>query len=120
MRGIIDAYTATVDFSRAEIGFDLSDDERRRRHLLQSLLQVEGLDEAEYAKKFGSRAREDFARELGLLHERGLLAEAQESAASESVSRLRLTPEGLAWSDSIGPMLFSDPVRAAMSAYALK
>lgn len=120
VRGIIDAYTATEDFSRAEIGFDLSDDERRRRHLLQSLLQVEGLDEAEYAKKFGSRAREDFTRELGLLHKRGMLAEAQESAASEAASRLRLTPEGLAWSDSIGPMLFSDPVRAAMSAYALK
>lgn len=119
VRGIIDAYTATQDFSRAEIGFRLSEDERRRRHLLQSLLQAEGLDEAEYASKFGSHAREDFARELGLLRERGLLAEAP-VASSPAAARLRLTPEGLAWSDAIGPMLFSDPVRAAMRAYALK
>ncbi|WP_034263020.1 STM4012 family radical SAM protein [Actinospica robiniae] len=119
VRGIIDAYTTTEDFRRAEIGYGLSEDEQRRRHLLQSLLQAEGLDEAEYTKKFGSLAREDFARELVLLEERGLLEEAP-TAPSPADSRLRLTPEGLAWSDAIGPMLFSDPVRAAMRAYALK
>ena len=141
VRGIIDAYTTTQDFRRAEIGHRLSEDEQRRRHLLQSLLQAEGLEEDEYAKKFGSSAREDFARELVLLQERGLLEEAPAApspaasrlrltpeglleevpaAPSPGASRLRLTPEGLAWSDAIGPMLFSEPVRAAMRAYALK
>jgi oxygen-independent coproporphyrinogen-3 oxidase len=118
VRGIIDAYTATEDFSRAEVGYQLSSREQRRRHLLQSLLQAEGLDEAEYADRFGTEARQDFAQPLELLRERGLLAAPDTVPAPGS--RLRLTPEGLAWSDAVGPLLFSEPVRAAMRAYALK
>jgi oxygen-independent coproporphyrinogen-3 oxidase len=118
VRGIIDEFTATEDFSRAEIGYRLDSQEQRRRHLLQSLLQAEGLDETEYATRFGSEAREDFAEPLEQLHERGLL-ENPASTPGEG-ARLRLTPEGLAWSDAVGPLLFSDPVRAAMRAYALK
>lgn len=118
VRGIIDAYTAAEDFSHAEVGYRLSPQEQRRRHLLQSLLQAEGLDEAEYAARFGTEARKDFAQPLGLLRERGLLATPDPVPAPGS--RLRLTPEGLAWSDAVGPLLFSEPVRAAMRAYALK
>jgi oxygen-independent coproporphyrinogen-3 oxidase len=109
VRGIIDEYVATEDFGHAEVGIRLDADEQRRRHFLQSLLQAEGLDEAEYAQRFGTSPREDFADEIARLGSAGFLADA-----------LRLTPDGLAWSDGIGPMLFSDPVRAAMRAYELK
>lgn len=110
VRGIIDAYVATEDFARAEVGYLLDAEEQRRRHFLQSLLQSDGLDEAAYLARFGTRAEEDFAEAVALLREAGYL----EPAA------LRLTAEGLAWSDGIGPMLFSPAVRAAMRAYALK
>ena len=109
VRGIIDDYVATEEFGHAEVGFHLSADEQRRRHFLQSLLQAEGLDEAEYAERFGSAARDDFAAELSRLASAGFLTD-----------ELRLPPEGLAWSDAVGPLCFSDPVRAAMRAYELK
>ena len=105
VRGIIDDYVATEDFSRAEVGFRLDTGERARRILIQSLLQAEGMERGEFAALFAS--------ELALLAERGFL----ETAAGD---RIRLSAEGLAWSDSVGPMFFSEPVRAAMRAYDLK
>lgn len=110
VRGIIDTYVATEDFGRAEVGFRLDADEQRRRHFLQSLLQAEGVDETAYVSRFGTRPEQDFAEQVARLRAGGYL----EPAA------LRLSPEGLAWSDGIGPMLFSPAVRAAMSAYAPK
>ncbi|MET8978129.1 STM4012 family radical SAM protein [Streptomyces sp. NPDC004539] len=101
IRGIIDDYVATDDFSRAEIGFEMDDDERRRRYLLQSLLQAEGLPEA--------GQREHFGTELERLAERGWL--------TDTGGRLKLTPEGLAHSDAIGPELFSPAVRREMAEY---
>jgi oxygen-independent coproporphyrinogen-3 oxidase len=110
VRGIIDDYVATEDFGRAEVGFRLDQAEQRRRHFLQSLLQAEGLDESGYLRRFGTRAADDFDEQLEPLRARGFLTE----------GALRLTPEGLAWSDAIGPTLFSSAVRDAMRAYALK
>ena len=110
VRGIIDDYVATEDFAHAEVGFRLDRDEQRRRHFLQSLLQADGLDEAEYVQRFGTSAREDFADPIAQLRSTGFLPP----------SSLRLTPDGLAWSDAIGPLLFSESVRAAMRAYELK
>ena len=109
VRGIIDDYVATEDFEHAEVGFHLDADEQRRRHFLQSLLQAEGLDEAAYVERFGTSPRDDFSAQIAQLAADGFLAD-------ES----RLTPEGLAWSDGIGPMLFSGPVHAAMRAYELR
>jgi len=40
--------------------------------------------------------------------------------ADTGPTTLRLTPEGLAHSDAIGPELFSPAVRAAMAAYETK
>ncbi|WP_037273038.1 STM4012 family radical SAM protein [Kibdelosporangium aridum] len=110
VRGIIDDYVSRPmsDFTRAEVGVRLDADEQRRRHLLQSVLQAEGLEKALYRKRFGTDVTDDF-RELAELADRGWL--------TDSADRLRLTPEGLAWSDAIGPSLFSAAVRAAMAAY---
>ena len=110
VRGIIDDYVTTEDFGRAGVGFHLDLAEQRRRHFLQSLLQADGLDESVYLRRFGTEAAADFAAQIEPLRARGLLAE----------GALRLSPEGLAWSDAIGPMLFSPAVRGAMRAYALK
>ncbi|SOD58269.1 oxygen-independent coproporphyrinogen-3 oxidase [Streptomyces zhaozhouensis] len=114
VRGIIDAYTATRDFSRAVHGRAVDGDEARRRHLLQSLLQAAGLPVVEYRERFGTTPEEDFPRELAELVERGWLAEEDEGRT------LRLTPEGLAHSDAVGPPFFSPAVRAAMADHELR
>ncbi|SCE06562.1 oxygen-independent coproporphyrinogen-3 oxidase [Streptomyces sp. BpilaLS-43] len=114
IRGIIDGFTATEDFSRAEVGRYVTGDEARRRHLLQSLLQAEGLVSADYRERFGTDPRADFPSELDRFAERGWLD------GSADPGRLRLSPEGLAHSDALGPELFSPAVRAAMAAYEAK
>ncbi|MFE0674612.1 STM4012 family radical SAM protein [Streptomyces sp. NPDC058867] len=113
IRGIIDDYVATADFGRAEVGYRVDAHEARRRHLLQSLLQADGLDTGDYRARFGSAPGDDFTAELDGLAARGWLAD-------PATGRLRLTPEGLAHSDAIGPLLFSPAVRAAMAAYERK
>jgi len=113
IRGIIDDYVTTTDFAHAEVGYDVDGHEARRRHLLQSLLQAEGLSVADYRARFGSSPDDDFGTELDRLAGRGWLTD----AAGES---LVLTPEGLAHSDAVGPELFSPEVRSAMAAYERK
>ncbi|MFD1661698.1 STM4012 family radical SAM protein [Streptomyces caeni] len=118
IRSIIDDYVSRPgsDFAHAEYGRRIDADEARRRHLLQSLLQAEGLDVAGYRARFGGRApADDFGRELTRFAERGWLKD-----AGPHTSTLRLTPEGLAHSDAIGPELFSPAVRDAMAAYERK
>ncbi|WP_282695910.1 STM4012 family radical SAM protein [Streptomyces sp. CC208A] len=114
IRSIIDAYTETADFSRAEVGRWVDGAEARRRHLLQSLLQAEGMELAGYEKRFGSTVYEDFGAELGRFAAYGWL----DGAAPDGL--LRLSAEGLAYSDGLGPELFSPAVRAAMAAYEPK
>ncbi|WP_069812197.1 STM4012 family radical SAM protein [Streptomyces sp. TP-A0874] len=109
-RAIIDAYTATRDFDRAVHGRYVDGEEARRRHLIQSLLQAAGMPVEEYRRRFGTAPSEDFRTELELFAARGWL--------DDSVpGLLRLSPEGLAHSDAVGPELFSPGVRAAMAAY---
>ncbi|MFF0714479.1 STM4012 family radical SAM protein [Streptomyces bauhiniae] len=114
IRAIIDDYTArpAADFAHAEYGRRMTGDEPRRRHLLQSLLQADGMAVADYRARFGGRTpAEDFPAELARFADLGWL---------ESGPVLRLTPEGLAHSDAVGPELFSPAVRAAMAAYERK
>lgn len=114
IRAIIDTYTATADFSRAEVGRRVDEGEARRRHLLQSLLQAEGMPLDGYAERFGSSPFADFAAELARFEALGWLD------ADAPADRLRLSAEGLAYSDGLGPELFSPAVRAAMAAYETK
>ncbi|MFE7123275.1 STM4012 family radical SAM protein [Streptomyces sp. NPDC057617] len=114
IRTIIDTYTATEDFSRAEVGRRIDADEARRRHLLQSLLQAQGMDMADYRERFGTAPAEDFPAELDRFADLGWL----DTGADPGL--LRLSPEGLAYSDALGPALFSPAVRAAMAEYEVK
>ncbi|MGW9449139.1 STM4012 family radical SAM protein [Streptomyces sp. NPDC055632] len=114
IRSIIDAYTETGDFSRARVGRWVDAGEARRRHLLQSLLQAEGMPVAGYEERFGSSPFADFPDELGRFEALGWLD------GEAPAGLLRLSPEGLAHSDGLGPELFSPGVRAAMAAYEPK
>ncbi|WP_219508537.1 STM4012 family radical SAM protein [Nonomuraea ceibae] len=105
VRAIIDDYVSRDDFGHANVGFTLTPGERRRRHLIQSLLQAGGLDRDLYRERFGADALDDFP-----------LAEFRQWLVIEP-DVIKLTAEGLAWSDAIGPALFSPQVRALMDGY---
>lgn len=114
IRAIIDDYVSrpAADFAHAAYGRRIDADEARRRHLLQSLLQAEGLRLDDYRARFRSTPADHFGPALARFADRGWL--------TDDGTTLRLTPEGLAHSDAIGPDLFSPAVRAAMAAYERK
>ncbi|WP_412519186.1 STM4012 family radical SAM protein [Actinomadura madurae] len=109
VRSIIDDYVRETDFTTARVGFEVDDEERRRRHLIQSLLQAEGMDRDAYRARFGSDPLDDFPADLKSFADREWL--------ETSETTVRLTPEGLAYSDAIGPALFSSRVLALMDSY---
>ncbi|MEU4405979.1 STM4012 family radical SAM protein [Streptosporangium sp. NPDC023963] len=121
VRAIIDDYVrlAPGEFAVANVGFRLDDDDRRRRHLIQSLLQADGLDPVAYRDRFGAGPEAHFGAELERLAARGLLERdaPPPGGGRGEPGRLRLTAEGLAHSDAIGPALFSGRVRALMARY---
>jgi oxygen-independent coproporphyrinogen-3 oxidase len=108
VRGIIDRYIARSDeeFAVANYGFVLDEAEQRRRWLILSLLSDEGLDLAAYRARFA--AEPDV---LGELAEHGWVTRDAET--------FRLTAEGLARADMIGPYLFTEAVHQRMATYEL-
>ena len=100
---------SAADFAQVEYGIRLDAHEQRRRELILSLLQVEGLDCSQYAHRFRTDVFEDFPQlqELTSHH-----------LAELAGDRLRLTPTGLERSDAIGPWLYSADVAQQMEQYA--
>lgn len=109
--GILADYVrrSETDFAQVEYGFNLNNDEQRRRLLILSLLQVSGIDRQHYARRFSIDVLDDFPQLLGLV--------ARDLAALDD-DRLQLTPQGLEWSDAIGPWLYSPAVSLRMEEYA--
>lgn len=114
VREIVAAWIARSDesFAVARYGIELDGAEQRRRWLIQSLLQREGLSLADYQRRFSSSVWADFADELGQLCEHGLLEHADE--------RVTPTDRGLEWADAIAPWLYSESVRAASREFELR
>lgn len=96
-------------FAEANHGVWLTDDDRRRRFVLLSLLQTSGLPAAGYQQRFGSDVRGDFP---------GLQSLVNDGWAQWHDGILRLTPEGLALSDAIGPWLYAPSRRRALEEFA--
>lgn len=98
VRAIIEDFCRRQDFRWADYGFALDAQEQNLRRVLKTLLRGLPLDFDPQMPRLGELV------ELGL-------AEGQP---------LRLTAEGLAWSDTIGPWLYSQSVQAAMREYELR
>ena len=98
------------EFAQVDYGFELDSEEQRRRYLIQSLLQRDGLSFAAYQSYFGTDARDEFAQ-LDELESLDL--------AWDDGETLRLTPDGVEKSDVIGPWLASKTVREQMEGFAL-
>jgi oxygen-independent coproporphyrinogen III oxidase len=109
VRQILADYLARDEarFAVADHGFRLDADERRRRHVILSLLS-EGLDRAAYRRRFGSDALADLPQ-LRELVAAGL--------ATASPERLALTAAGAERADTIGPWLHSERVVARMTSF---
>jgi oxygen-independent coproporphyrinogen-3 oxidase len=99
-----------AQFSAADYGCVLDEQERRRRYLIKSLLRSSGVVRGDYRSAFVSDVLEDFP-ELRSLFDFGL-AEADEDL-------LLLTPLGLERSDTIGPWLFSTEMQSRIEEYEL-
>ena len=72
------------------------------------------VDPDPHRERFGSSPFADFPAELARFEAFGWLD------GDAPTGLLRLSPEGLAYSDGLGPELFSAGVRAAMAAYEPK
>jgi oxygen-independent coproporphyrinogen-3 oxidase len=113
VRAILAEYVSRPEerFAFAEYGCWLGPEEQRRRHIIQSLLQVEGLSLDGYHCRFGTAALDDVP-ELRELEPLG--------RAVHSEQRCCLTEAGLERSDMIGPWLYSPQVRARAEEYDLR
>jgi oxygen-independent coproporphyrinogen-3 oxidase len=113
VRAILQDYVTRPqgEFKTVNYGYRLNMDDQRRRYLIQSVLQKEGLARDAYRARFGTEATEDYP-ELVQLVEVGL--------ATLGDSALTLTEQGLEWSDVIGPWLYSERVRQCIARYELR
>ncbi|NLU64805.1 coproporphyrinogen III oxidase family protein [Rhodococcus sp. HNM0563] len=116
VRTILDEYSATTDFTAATVGARLDDQEQRRRWLIKTLLRTEGMRTADYTGRFGTDPLVDIP-ELGALTARGWSTHRPDPGGG---TWIRLTDDGLAHSDVIGPWLVSTSVRAAMATAVIR
>lgn len=112
VRAIVDEFNHrnAADFARAEYGAWLNREEQQRRYVIKSLLRADGVSKPAYSARFGSDLQRDFPEVVELL-ELGL--------ASDSADGLRLTSDGIEWSDTIGPWLYSQQVLEKMNSFEL-
>lgn len=95
-------------FAYAYHGCLLDEEEQRRRYLIKSLLQADGLALSAYQAWFGSAVLADFP-EVSQLFNLGL--------ATQDHDTIRLTPEGFAYSDVIGVWFYSEATHTRMQEY---
>ncbi len=98
-------------FLQANYGIKLSEDDRKRRYLIKSLLKAEGLHLQDYHNLFQENILESFP-ELNCLTDLQL--------ATQDEKTIKLTIEGLAYSDLLGHWFISDPVKNKMQEYVHK
>lgn len=108
VRTILEAYVEAEgrSFDRVSWGYLLSEDEKRRRFTILSLLNESGLDLGAYRQRFSSEPHLDVP-ELEAL----AVARVPEPLIERTGERLVLTPAGFERSDQIGPFLMSASVR---------
>lgn len=111
-QSIIADYVATERYDVADYGIVLSWEEQKRRFILKALLHREGLTLDDYLQRFGSEVMTDYTWLSELLTE-GMAVIEQENEHQV----LRLTEEGLGYSDAIGDWLISAEIREQMEGF---
>ena len=110
VRAIIEEFNRRTEDQHAvaDYGIRLVPSEQRLRYVIKSLLRADGVSLASYRARFHGSPHVDFPQLQGLF-DLGL--------ANETAEHLQLNDEGLLWSDTIGPWLYSDTMTGRMSAY---
>jgi oxygen-independent coproporphyrinogen-3 oxidase len=85
-------------FRYASYGYSLDGEDQRRRYVILSLLQSEGLQFGAYFDRFRSKVFDDLPQLWELV---------QRELAVQMDDQIRLTPAGIEMSDAIGPWLYS-------------
>ncbi|OMF03849.1 STM4012 family radical SAM protein [Paenibacillus sp. FSL H7-0942] len=111
-QSIIADYVATERYDVADYGIVLSREEQRRRFILKALLHREGLTLSDYQQRFGTDVMSDYVWLAEVLRE-GMA----ELESDEDKQVLRLTEEGLGYSDAIGDWLISAEIREQMEGF---
>ena len=109
VKGIINDYAARKDLTKIRHGIRLSADEQRRRYVIKSILNSDGLDLGAYEARFNSSA-------LAELPDLNVLLDAQYLTRTET--HLLPTALGLERADAMGSFLISGPIKETMKAYA--
>lgn len=107
-RQLVEEYIIREDKTAILHGIRLNREEHKRRYIIKNLLSARGISLAEYASVFHG----DLLSEFSFIHR--LI---KEGYIARSNGFLVLTPDGLAYSDAIGPMFISQEVRSRMEAY---
>lgn len=108
---IINDYTSKQDWSIIDYGIELNVEEQKRRYIIKSILQCDGLNKNDYRILFNSDPMDEY-NILRQYEEYGLLV--------NDSSRIFLTSDGIKLSDYIGPSLYSDEIRTRMYTYQWK
>ena len=98
----------TSAFRFADYGVLLNPGEQKLRYVIKSLLRSDGIVHRHYQDRFHGSVLSDLSA-LQELAKMGL--------ADDGVGAFRLNEEGLSWSDTIGPWLYSEAVTSRMDAY---
>lgn len=99
------------DFDCAWYGIELNAHEQRRRYIIKSILEADGLNFSAYRLRFGTDAGSDFPQIEELF---------SWNLAVVENDILRLTQTGLERSDTIGPWLYSFEMQVRMDSYKLQ
>ena len=113
VRAILAEYLsrAPETFQTAAHGFLLDAEDQRRRYVILSLLQSDGISLSDYRRRFAS----DVLADLPQIEE---LAERELAEITDD--RICLTASGLELSDAIGPWLYSVRVQNLMSEFSCR
>ena len=115
----IQEFLDTEDYLAVPYGIVLSEDEEKRRYSAKHLLFGPGRSLDAYRSRFGTEPEADFPF-LRQWKEQGLaLEEERTQETGERGLFLRLTEEGIGWSDALGPEFISSEVRRKMEEFQI-
>lgn len=108
IKSIVDEYIQATDFTMISNGYLLSQEEQERRYIIKNLMYYRGIEKEDYKHRFAQPSTVfDFTRLI------------EDGFVEDRDGFIRLTSEGLAFSDDIGPMFISPGVQKRMSAYPI-
>ena len=107
----LERYLATKDHRKITHGFFLDKEEEKRRYVIKNILFTSGLNMGNFRKNFGKDVDKEFAI-LDIWKEKGYLKKEGDT--------YKLTTEGMALSDYLGPQLISSNVKGRMEEWENK